>query len=148
MIEIIGLVSSLVTCFLFLLYIIGHIWTYVINKEFRYEKFQIVEADDMEDIDNMLVIDEVGTTFSVSSDEGIRKVSIYNVIYDINDSGKLVLVEKMLKKRHGIMYPKQKVYIKADIREVVPRLTQYNFIKKVVDKLAYNTYNNITIEKQ
>ena len=45
------------------------------------------------------------------------------------------------------MYPKQKVYIKADIREVVPRLTQYNFIKKVVDKLAYNTYNNITIEK-
>lgn len=147
MIEIIGLVSSLVTCFLLLLYIIDHIWTYVVNKEFGHEKFQIVEADDMEDIDKMLVIDEVGTTFSVSSDEGIRKVSVNNVIYDINDSGKLVLVEKMLKKRHGIMYPKQKVYIKADIREVVPRLTQYNFIKKVVDKLAYNTYNNITIEK-
>lgn len=67
-------ISSLVTCVLFGLYVVGHIGDYENNKVFRQEKFENVYIDNIEETDNVIVLDEIGTTFSISSAKGIRKI--------------------------------------------------------------------------
>lgn len=65
MIEILGFISSLVTCVLFGLYVVGHIWDYENNKVFRQEKFENVYLDNIEETDNVIILDEIGTTFYI-----------------------------------------------------------------------------------
>ena len=65
MIEILGFISSLVTCVLFGLYIVGHAWDYAKNKVFRQEKFENVYLDNIEETDNVIILDEIGTTFYI-----------------------------------------------------------------------------------
>lgn len=52
----------------------GHIGDYENNKVFRQEKFENVYIDNIEETDNVIVLDEIGTTFSISSAKGIRKI--------------------------------------------------------------------------
>ena len=48
MINIISAVSSIITCILFIFYIIGHVWSYFTNKSFNNEIFENIAATDID----------------------------------------------------------------------------------------------------
>ena len=95
--QIISNISSIITCTLFILYIIGHIWKVFVTKNTRYEKFKVVPFNsdfDIDDTDNVVIIDDIGEEFSISSPYGIKNIEIYKVIYEIGDNGSLTLISK------------------------------------------------------
>ena len=49
--QIVSNISSIVTCILFVLYVIGHIWKVVVTQNTRYEKFKVVPYNSDFDID-------------------------------------------------------------------------------------------------
>lgn len=68
--QIISNISSIITCTLFILYIIGHIWKVFVTKNTRYEKFKVVPFNsdfDIDDTDNVVIIDDIGEEFSISA---------------------------------------------------------------------------------
>lgn len=114
-------VASVVTCFLFILYICGHIWRVVATKNTRYEKFDILPygSDDINDNDNVIIVDDVGEEFSISSVYGIRSIKIYKVDYRW-DSGSPQLVSKELKNTYEDLNNNETLYVKCYLGEIVP----------------------------
>ena len=141
MIEILGFISSLVTCVLFGLYVVGHIWDYENNKVFRQEKFENVYLDNIEETDNVIILDEIGTTFSISSAKGIRKISVYKVLFEIKESGELKLIEKILLKEHGVLYAGEKLYIKADLGEILPKI-EIDVLREDYTNVTFDIYES------
>lgn len=97
--QIISNISSIITCTPFILYVIGHIWKVFCNQNTRYEKFKVVPFNpdfDIDDNDNVVIIDDIGEEFSISSPYGIKNIEIYKVIYEIGDNGSLSLISKEL----------------------------------------------------
>ena len=73
MLNIISAVSSIITCLLFIFYIIGHVWSFFTNKSFNNERFENISSTDI-DVSNAtraIVLDDTGTELSLTSSEGI-----------------------------------------------------------------------------
>lgn len=120
--QVISNISSIVTCFLFLLYLVGHTWVVLKNRRTIYEKFTIIPYEskiDIEEEDNILVIDDCGEEFTLESNYGINKIRIYKVDYDIAKNGTLVLNSKSLKATFNNLN-KEKLYIRCDLGETIP----------------------------
>ncbi len=71
MLNIISAVSSIITCLLFIFYIIGHVWSFFTNKSFNNERFENISSTDI-DVTNAtraIVLDDTGTEFYLLFDE-------------------------------------------------------------------------------
>lgn len=121
----VGNISAIVTCFLFILYIIGHIWKAFITRHTKFEKFQIQELnenDDLEGYDNILIVDNIGETFSLSSSYGIRNIKIYEVSCGIGNDGKIEIQSKKLREVYPQLDICEPLYIRCDMGELMPRI--------------------------
>ena len=149
--NIISNVSSIVTCTLFILYIIGHIWKIIVTKNTRYEKFKVLPFDsdnNIENEDNVIIIDDIGPEFCISSPYGIRTIEIYKVIYDNNVSS---IVSKDLKASHKDLNVNDTLYVRCDLGEVVPT-TQITIERMDYTKVTFEIYlsgknGNIIVDK-
>ena len=95
--SIISNISSIVTCIAFLLYLAGHIWIVIKNKDNIYEKFSVIPYDsniDIENEDNVLIVDSVGCEFSIESNYGINSVNIYKINSNIKEDVTLKVISK------------------------------------------------------
>lgn len=123
MLDTISDIASVITCILFVFYIAGHIWRVIVSKKTRYEKFEIVpcasEAD-LEDKDNVLLLDETGTAFSISSAYGVRRIQFYKVSYELHNDGSLVLLSKELEAAYDDLQTSEALYVRCDLGECVP----------------------------
>lgn len=118
-------ISSIVTCFLFVLYIIGHIWKAVVTLHTKYEKFEIhelTENEETEEHDNAILLDNVGEQFTISSSYGIRNIKMYEVLCEIKNDGEYKLLSKNLKAVYSNLNVNETLYIKCDLGEVMPRI--------------------------
>lgn len=113
--ETISNVSGLITCILFIAYIIGHIWTIYISKNAIFEKFEFENITDDDDIDYIDLGGEYGSIFSISSPNGIREVKIFGVDLDEN-SEEFFIKGDFIKKIENIK-PNEKLYIKAQFMD-------------------------------
>lgn len=71
MLNIISAVSSIITCLLFIFYIIGHVWSFFTNKSFNNERFENISSTDI-DVSNAtraIVLDDTGTEFGILFDK-------------------------------------------------------------------------------
>ena len=121
--QIISNTASIVTCLLFVFYIVGHIWKVIVTKNNQYEKFKILPYDsdsDIEDNDNFIVIDDIGEEFSIFSTYGIRNIKIYKVSYGLNNNGSITLISKQLKSTYKGLNIDESLYIRCDLGEVLP----------------------------
>ena len=85
--QMISNISAVVTCFLFVLYIIGHVWKISNSKHLLYEKFQIEQLaeEEIHMLDNLVELDEEeGEIFSICSPNGMKNISVYEATYDGN----------------------------------------------------------------
>lgn len=120
--NIISNVSSIVTCVAFLLYLAGHIWVVIKNRYNIYEKFSVVPLDSKTDIENgdhVLLIDNNGCEFSLSSNYGINEIKIYKVDYSIQENGELKSDSKVLVNGYKKLNT-DKLYIRCDLGEHIP----------------------------
>lgn len=123
--SIVANISSIVTCFLFVLYIIGHIWKAVVTRHTKYEKFEIQELtknEDIEEYDNAILLDNIGELFTLSSSYGIRNIKVYKVLCEIRNDGEYKLLSKDLKAVYSDLNINEILYIKCDLGEVMPRI--------------------------
>lgn len=117
-------ISAIVTCFLFVLYIIGHIWKIFITKNKKYERFQIQELDDpneMEDYDNILMVDDIGEFFSLSSSYGIKNIKVYEVLCEFENDD-IKIMSQNLKITYANLDENETLYIRCDLGEVMPKI--------------------------
>ena len=121
-------ISAIVTCFLFVLYIIGHIWKIFITKHTKFEKFEIQkfsgldECNEMEDYDKVLMVDDIGEVFSLSSSYGIRSIKVYEVSYEFENDNNLKLKSKKLKSTYPNLDIDETLYIRCDLGEIMPKI--------------------------
>lgn len=119
---IISNVASIVTCIAFLLYLAGHIWVIIKNKDTIYEKLTVIPFDSKIDImgeDNILIVDSDGCEFTLQSDYGINSLNVYKVVNAINEEGIQQLESKELKKTFKNLN-KDKLYIRCNLGELLP----------------------------
>ena len=118
--NIIGNVSSVVTLFLFVIYIIGHLWRIIVSRNLLYEKFQMenMSNDEVEKVDKLIDLSgDNGEIFSVSSPNGIRKISLYKCKY-IEETN--CLEKEQLVSEFSNVNINEKVYVRGVIPEGVP----------------------------
>ena len=139
MLNIISAVSSIITCLLFIFYIIGHVWSYFTNKSFNNERFENISSTDI-DVSNAtraIVLDDTGTELSLTSSEGIRQVKVYNVEYSFKKDGSCKLVSRKIRGRYGILNPTETLYIKADLGEIIP-IVQVEILRRDYTVATFN----------
>ncbi len=145
-------VSAVVTCFLFILYIIGHIWKVIITRQTRFEKFQIQRfesEDEMAEHDKVLILDRVGEVFSLSSEYGIRNVTVYHVEYDFDNEGKPYLKSKRVKDTYGKLGVNEQLFIRCNLGEVMSiiqfEIERADYTKVTFDVTTSGKTGNIII---
>lgn len=130
-------ISAIVTCFLFVLYIVGHIWKVIVTRQTKYEKFEVQRFENDDEYDNVLILDEVGATFSLSSVYGIRNIKIYNVEYDYDDNGNMFLKSKKLRTTYENLNVNEELYIKCNLGEFVP-IVQFEIERADYTKVTFD----------
>lgn len=139
----ISAISSVVTCLAFILYLVGHIWVIIKNKNSVYEEFSPIPFDSktsIEDEDNVLIVDDQGSEFSLKSDYGIKKIKIYKVVYDIQDNGELIAKSKSLKTTFDNLNT-DKLFIRCDLGEYIPT-TQFEIRRTDYTKITFDIYES------
>lgn len=142
--QIISNISSIITCTLFILYVIGHIWKVFVTKNTRYEKFKVIPFNSDFDIDandNVVIIDDIGDEFSISSPYGIRNIEIYKVTYEISDNGSLSLISKELKYTYRDLNINDTLYIRCNLGECVST-TQITIERMDYTKVTFELYSS------
>lgn len=142
--QIISNISSIVTCTLFVLYMIGHIWKVFVTKNTRYEKFKILPYNsgfDIEDTDHVIIIDHAGEEFSISSAYGIRAIKIYKVNYEFDDSGSITLTSKELKSNYKNLNINETLYVRCNLGETIPT-TQITIERTDYTKVTFELYTS------
>lgn len=142
--QIISNISSIVTCTLFVFYIIGHIWKVIVTKNTRYEKFKILPYNlnsNIDDNDNVVIIDDVGEEFSISSTYGIRNIEIYKVAYELSDNGSTSLVSKELKSTYKDLNINDTLYVRCDLGECI-LTTQITIERMDYTKVTFELYSS------
>lgn len=115
--QIISNASAVVTLVLFVLYLIGHWWSIKISKKLLYEKFEIENLTDneLDEVDIFIDLGQSGDeVFSISSPNGIRRISIYDVKY--NDKTNQFEKKRCLETIEDVNVD-EKVYIRTLIPE-------------------------------
>lgn len=142
--QIISNTASIVTCLLFVFYIVGHIWKVVVTKNTRYEKFNILPYNsdfDIENNDNVIIVDDIGEEFSIFSAYGIRNIKIYRVNYELNDNGSITLISKELHSVYKGLNIDEKLYIRCYLGEVIPT-TQIEIERMDYTKVTFEIYTS------
>lgn len=142
--DIISNVSSIITCALFVLYVIGHVWKVIVTKNTRYEKFKVVPYNsdfNIDDNDNVVIIDNIGEEFAISSVYGIRNIEIYKVNYEPSDNGSLSLISKELKSAYKGLNINDTLYVRCDLGECVPT-TQITIERMDYTKVTFELYSS------
>ena len=142
--QIVSNISSIVTCILFVLYVIGHIWKVVVTQNTRYEKFKVVPYNsdfDIDGNDNVVIIDDIGEEFSISSTYGIRNIEIYKVNYEFGDSGSISLISKELKSTYKDLNINDVLYVRCDLGECIPT-TQITIERMDYTKVTFELYSS------
>ena len=134
-------ISAIVTCFLFILYIVGHIWKVIVTRQTKYEKFEVQRFENDDEYDNVLILDEVGATFSLSSVYGIRNIKIYNVEYNYDDNGNIFLKSKELRTTYENLNVNEELYIKCNLGEFVP-IVQFEIERADYTKVTFDLIEN------
>ena len=114
--EIITNISSVFTCILFIMYIIGHIWIIYISKDKIFEKleFEYIEDKDYEKYQENYFIDlagEYGSLFSISSPEGIKKIKVFGV--DRIEEPEIEYIKGHFIEEFSNIKPNEKVYFRG-----------------------------------
>ena len=138
--SIISNISSIVTCIAFLLYLAGHIWIVIKNKDNIYEKFSVIPYDsniDIENEDNVLIVDSVGCEFSIESNYGINSVNIYKINCNIKEDGTLKVISKHLVET----LKTDKLFIRCDLGEVV-QTTQIEIKRSDYTVITFDIYES------
>lgn len=141
--QIISNVSSIVTCVAFILYLVGHIWVVLKNRNNIYEKLTVVPYNstiDIEDEDNILIVDDNGCEFSIESEYGISNINIYKVDYDIKSDGTLRLNDKKIKSTYSNL-KKEKLFIRCDLGEIIPT-TQFKIKRSDYAIITFELYQS------
>lgn len=118
-------ISAIVTCFTFVLYLIGRILKTIASRDMIFERFEVVpfsNDSDTYNFDNELIIDKSGSVFSISSNYGIRNLKVYRVTYEPDDNGTPVLISRELIETYGKININDKLYIWCDLGEVLPTI--------------------------
>ena len=142
--QIISNISSIVTCTLFVFYVIGHIWKVFVTRNTRYEKFKVLPYNsnsDINDNDNVVIIDDVGEEFCISSTYGIRNIEIYKVAYKLGDNGSTSLLSKELKSTYKDLNINDTLYVQCDLGEYIPT-TQITIERMDYTKVTFELYSS------
>ena len=143
--QIISNISSIVTCTLFVFYVIGHIWKVFVTRNTRYEKFKVLPYNsnsDINDNDNVVIIDDVGEEFCISSTYGIRNIEIYKVAYKLNNNGSTSLLSKELKSTYKDLNINDTLYVQCDLGECIPT-TQITIERMDYTKVTFELYSDV-----
>lgn len=136
--------SSIVTLFLFVLYVIGHIWKVAISKYEKFEKFEVNSFDDNkneDDYDNVIRVDDVGQEFILSSSYGIRKVDIYNVVYDLQNDGTTKMISKRLVSTYKNLNINEELFVRCDLGEMIPKI-HFEIRRTDYAKVSFDIYSS------
>lgn len=133
MLEILSFVSSIITLFLFLVYIIGRIWSVynAVKISYGVGKIGSDDACDDDDVDYNFA-GKYGIVFSLSASVGIRSIKFYNVerVFQKHDFARGQLLAK-----HGFLQPNEKIYIRTEFMDVGSNLwvelERFDYIKEV-----------------
>lgn len=142
--QIISNISSIITCTLFIFYMIGHVWKVFVTKDTRYEKFNVLPYNsdfDINDNDHVIIIDEIGEEFSISSTYGIKNIEIYKVNYELDDNGSATLTSKELKSTYKNLNINETLYVRCDLGEALPT-TQITIERMDYNKVTFELYSS------
>ena len=132
-------ISSIVTCFLFLLYLIGHIWKIIDSRNTIYEAFNIYPYDSsigIEDTEHFIGIDEIGDEFSISSSYGIRNIKIYRIQYDEDH-----ITSRELKASYKDLNINNTLYVRCSLGECIP-ISQIEIERMDYTKVTFEPYSS------
>ncbi len=141
--QIISNISSIVTCVLFVLYIAGRVFRVLKTKKDKYEKFKTAEYEDKDfckNEDELIVLDQIGSEFSISSSYGIRNISIYKVQCDYQ-RGRYVNTSKVLQIKLSDLNVGDTLFIKSDLGEIAPT-TQIEIERSDFTKVIFYLYRS------
>lgn len=131
-------ISSLITCVLFITYLVGRIWRIWESKctqsediKFlpinQYDDYPFDEGDEyaLDEYDdesgNVIYADKEGEVFSISSRLGIRKIEIYDINNKLVEDGQLIpWSKKILKSKQKFKDYFKPVYIRCNLGELYP----------------------------
>lgn len=115
----VGNISAIVTLFLFVLYIVGHIWKIINSKNSLEEKFSLEDNENDLEASEYFVdfANGIGRCFSVASSNGIRFVRFYEIVYGETCSN--AKRGKILKEFKNVGCD-EKVYAKINIGDAIP----------------------------
>lgn len=152
--SIVSNISSIVTCILFILYIVGHIWKIYVTKNLRYEKFLRTESDKgygIDAYDNSHSIDDEGEEFSISSAYGIRSIKFYKVNYKFDSNNSLYLVSKKLVYTYKNLNINESLYVRCDLGELIPSvqicIERMDYVKATFELCSSGKTGNINVIK-
>lgn len=115
--------ASILTCILFVFYLIGRLWSAIISCKTRYEKFQIIPHHSpkiLQGFDHEVMIDTIGSIVEITSLTEIKKISFYRVSCSVNDCGSLETQEKALVASYNNLHLHDKLYVTIDLGCIFP----------------------------
>ena len=113
--ELFSNIASIITVFLFVLYIVGHIYTILQLKYSLSEQYQFEREFDFEGPKPkhyFELTENVGLIFSISSTVGIKEIRIYESVYSQEKADR---VKGNLKGKLEKIRSNEKAYIKMEI---------------------------------
>lgn len=136
-------IASIVTCLAFLMYLAGHIWTVIKSKDNIYENFSVVPYDseiDIENEDNVLIVDSVGSEFFIESNYGINNVNIYKINYSFkNEEAPKIISRELVKTFKGLK--NEKLFIRCDLGEII-NTTQIEIKRSDYTRITFDIYES------
>lgn len=142
--NVVSNISSIVTCILFILYIVGRIWKIFATKNLKYEKFIRTDTNTKFGInayDNVVSIDDEGEEFSISSSYGIRYIKFYKLSYKTSNNNLSNLVSKKLVYIYKDLNINDLLYVRCDLGECVPSI-QISIERMDYVKVTFELYSS------
>lgn len=150
--EVVSNISSIITCILFILYIIGRIWKIFVTKNLKYEKFIRTDTNTefgINSYDNVIFIDDEGEEFSISSSYGIRCIKFYKLSYRPSNNSLSSLASKKLVHTHKNLNINDLLYVRCDLGECVPSIQicieRMDYVKVIFELYSSGRTGNILV---
>ncbi len=147
-----GIVSSIITGFSILIYLVSHIWRMsdTDNNQYEFIRMYSDTADNFDGEDHVIDIDR-GEMFYLSSSQKIRSINFYSVRYDFDESSNLVLQDRIKLDNYGTLHMNEELYIRCDVGELYPKI-QLEIERENYSVICYNLRwsgknSNVFLEK-